>query len=219
MTAGFPKSWSIYTIFRCAFPKDGVYIFGGKKVMKSLLNKLKQHDLYTYMHSLRVAELSVEISKYLGLSDKEQKVIHLGGLLHDIGKLEVDPQILNKPEKLTFDEWTLIQNHTVIGYTMLQNYGYEMGFSYIALFHHERCDGSGYPFGLKQEAIPLEAQIVALADSFDAMVTQRPYSNAKTTEQALNELIMEKGVLFLPKIVDSLVECKKDHILKDDERR
>jgi putative nucleotidyltransferase with HDIG domain len=178
--------------------------------MKFLLNKLKEHDTYTYMHSLRVAELSLEIAKYLGLNDLDQSTIHMGGLLHDIGKLEVEPFILNKPDKLTLEEWDLIKKHPIFGYQMLQTSGFDMGFSYIALFHHERCDGSGYPFGLKEEAIPLIAQVVALADSFDAMVTQSPYGHSKSISISLNELITEKGTLFLPEVVDALVESIKN---------
>jgi putative nucleotidyltransferase with HDIG domain len=189
---------------------DGKFSYCSGGIMKFLLNKIKEHDSNTYTHSLRVAELALEIARYLGLNDHDQKTIHMGGLLHDIGKLEVDPFILNKPNKLTLEEWDLIKKHPIFGYQMLQASGFDMGFSYISLFHHERCDGSGYPFGLKEEAIPLIAQVVALADCFDAMVTQRPYGLPKSIPLALNELITAKGSLFLPEVVDALVESIKN---------
>lgn len=177
--------------------------------MKLLLSKLKDHDPYTYMHSLRVADLSLDMSKQLGLSEYEQKIIHKGGLFHDVGKLKIDPYILNKPAKLTVEEWGLIQQHPIWGFQMLRELGFHLEFSYIALFHHERCDGSGYPFGLTKESIPYYSHIVALADSFDAMVTHRPYSPSKGIGEVINEIQSKSGILFLPELVDALVECKK----------
>lgn len=176
--------------------------------MHFLLDKLKEHDPLTFLHSIRVAELSVEIAKQLELDNHDQKVLYHGGLFHDIGKLEIDPYILNKPEKLTIEEWKLIQQHPITGYEMLRKYDSGYGICYIALFHHERIDGSGYPFGMKKDDIPLKTQIVALAESFDAMISKRNYNDAKTVETAFQELISLKNVLYLPQVVDALVNCQ-----------
>lgn len=178
--------------------------------MKVLIEKLKEHDPYTYLHSQRVAQLSVEIAKVLEFSEQDLKKIYYGALLHDIGKIEIDKNILNKPDKLTRDEWRLIQQHPIFGYKIIFQYCSGDILPYIALMHHERSDGSGYPFGITKDRIPPEVQIVAVADSFDAMTTQRMYNRAKTAQEALDELVIDSTVLFLPETVDALKECLKN---------
>jgi putative nucleotidyltransferase with HDIG domain len=182
-------------------------------VFQFLVEKLKEHDINTYNHSLRVADLSLRISKKLSFEEHDQKVIYYGALLHDIGKLQIDYEILNKSEKLTKEEWLLIQQHTIFGHNLLGEHKISLpGLNYIVLLHHERLDGSGYPFGLKGDDIPIEVLIVGLADSYDAMTSQRPYSNVKTAEQALAELIRVKGIQFPSEIVEKLDDIIKSNL-------
>lgn len=178
--------------------------------MEKLVDLLKDHDLATYYHSKRVADLSSRIAKNMNLAETEQQIIYYSGLLHDIGKLKVDKEILNKPAKLTKEEWLLIQQHPIFGYEMLnQYYLFDDEIKHVVLYHHERIDGSGYPFKLSGQEIPLKAQIVAIADSFDAMTNTRAYSQAKSVNQALDQLLLDKGCLFNPIVADTLVELLK----------
>ncbi|RXT03796.1 HD-GYP domain-containing protein [Ammoniphilus sp. CFH 90114] len=173
--------------------------------MLNLVEQLKQHDLDTYLHSYRVAELSLRISQACEHSKMEQQMVYYGGLLHDIGKLKINTEILSKPGKLTNEEWSLIQQHTVYGFEILRSdFKAQTEILYTVLFHHERMNGLGYPFGINGEHIPVQAQIVAIADSFDAMTNHRSYSKAKTTMEAIEILQADEGYsrLLLDKLVD-----------------
>lgn len=174
--------------------------------MDFLMKKLKDYDPNTYLHSKRVAELSSQIAKQMDLADRELKDIYYGALLHDIGKIKIDKLILTKPERLTLDEWKIIQQHPVLGYEIVNPYCKGTSIPYIVLMHHERCDGSGYPFGLKGSNIPLSSQIIAVADSYDAMITSRPYSGPKTRDQAILELEEGKNKLYLADVVDAFLQ-------------
>jgi putative nucleotidyltransferase with HDIG domain len=175
--------------------------------MEKIMEQLKEHDPDTYYHSLRVAYLSLTIAKAMGCSKAEQDIVYYGALYHDIGKLRISKEILNKPGQLTADEWLLIQQHPIFGYEILSDsnvFKYEI--IYTVLFHHERFNGSGYPFSLRGKEIPLNAQIVSIADTFDAMINHRVYSKAKSETEAIDELMSEKGILFSDQLVDKLTQ-------------
>jgi putative nucleotidyltransferase with HDIG domain len=155
-------------------------------------------------HSERVAELSLLIAKTMGLSFAEQQRIHIGAHLHDIGKIGIPDAILNKPGKLTDDEFNTIRQHPEIGGTIVGKIKVFHSVADIVRHHHERFDGKGYPDGLCGEEISLGARIVAVADSFDAMTTMRTYRLAFSVSQAIEEAERCKGSQFDPGIVDIL---------------
>ena len=181
--------------------------------MEKLVDLLKEHDMDTYYHSFRVAKLSLQISRIMGLTEREQQVAYYCGLLHDIGKLEVDKRILTKSDKLTQDEWSSIQQHPILGYQILKRYPiFDNEINYTVLFHHERLNGSGYPFKLSEDQIPVNARIVAVAESYDAMINNRPYSRKKSVKEALNLILSEKGTLFDPIVVDAIYQYLNDKV-------
>lgn len=168
------------------------------------------YDNYTKLHVQNVALLSEKIAINLSLTNIEIKNAYLTGLLHDIGKIMLPLRILNKKTTLTKAEFSLIQNHSAWGHQILKEI---LGFKKIAtyvLYHHEKWDGSGYPKGLKAQEIPLISQIVALADAWDAMCSDRPYRKAMSQSKALSIIKSNKTTQFSPKIVKIfLVSLKK----------
>lgn len=174
------------------------------ELLTVLLDALDLKDTYTLRHSENVAYLSLKLAKKMNLSNSLYNGIYIGGLLHDIGKIGIPEQILMKPGILTYDEYNLIKNHPTIGYELIKHVSefQESSVLDIVLFHHERYDGNGYPKGLKGTQIPLVARIVAIADAFDAMTSKRIYKHELELEQALSEIIKNKGTQFDPEIVD-----------------
>lgn len=155
-------------------------------------------------HSERVAELSLLMAKTMGLPLAEQERIHIGAHLHDIGKIGIPDAILNKPGKLTEEEFDTIRQHPEIGSTIIGKIKVFRSVSDIVRHHHERFDGKGYPDGLQGNEISLGARIVAVADSFDAMTTMRSYRAALSVREAIAETERCKGGQFDPAIVDIL---------------
>lgn len=149
------------------------------KVNSDLLQEIveiKRTDDYLYNHSLNVAIISGLIGRWLNLKSSELDLLIKSGLLHDIGKLKIDPKILNKPGKLTSEEFEYIKKHPLYSYRLLSQSGErESKLLRAVTFHHEKQDGSGYPFGIKEDKIPVYARIVAIADIFDAMTSERVY--------------------------------------------
>ena len=127
-------------------------------------------------------------------------------LLHDIGKEKVSPEILNKKEKLTDEEWIEIKNHSIEGYKILSGIDKFRKFADIVLHHHERWDGQGYPHGLKEEEIPLASRIIAIVDAYDVMTHDRIYKEKMSKDQALKEILRNKGKQFDPNIVDGFIK-------------
>lgn len=155
-------------------------------------NKLKGHDEYTYRHALNVSVISSLIGKIIGLPSDTVELLGVMGLLHDIGKMKVPPEILNKPGKLTPEEFEIMKAHTLYGYEMLKNIeGTNERILQSPLYHHERLDGSGYPSGLTGSQIPLEVQIIAIADVFDAIGSDRVYKEKDSSYFAALELMKE----------------------------
>lgn len=172
----------------------------------SISNAVDAKDSYTQEHSKRVSEYSVMIAKKLGFDDKRCEEIRQIALLHDIGKIAVSDAILNKPDKLTDDEYEVMKGHTTSGGQILKDLTIIDNVSLGAMHHHERYDGTGYPDGLSGDDIPLEARIIAVADAFDAMNSNRIYRKSLTRETILSELENGKGKQFDPKIVDLFMD-------------
>jgi HD-GYP domain-containing protein (c-di-GMP phosphodiesterase class II) len=171
-----------------------------------LSDVLDGDDEYTAFHSRGVVQLAVAVAERMGLDAREMRNVEFGALLHDVGKIAIPKEILNKPGKLTPYEWTVMETHTVEGQKLLDRVGGVLGeVGQIIRSSHERWDGGGYPDGLSAEAIPLEATIVAACDAFNAMTTHRPYRRALTLEEAIAELRVNAGTQFSPHVVDMLV--------------
>ena len=152
-------------------------------------------------HSYRVARLSLAIGEQMGLSDRDQFVLGVGSLLHDIGKMRIPREILVKPGKLTEEEWTVMRKHPELGADILKRFP-SLAFARDIVFQHqERWDGNGYPQGLKGESIVLGARIFAVADSFDAMTNQRSYNQVIDRAQAVREIEEQAGILYDPQVV------------------
>ena len=141
----------------------------------NMLHNMRQYDDFTYMHCMNVSLLSNVLGQWLGLNDHDLEILTVGGLLHDIGKLTVPDDIIRKPGKLSPSEYNIIKTHTVQGYKILQANAIDENMKDIALMHHERCDGSGYPLGLTGDKISPYAKITAIADVYDAMTAARIY--------------------------------------------
>lgn len=156
-------------------------VLGALHAMSSAIDA---RDPYTQGHSERVARLGYEIAKILGISETACQEIYLAGLLHDLGKIGVPDHILHKADALTNEEFTVIKQHPEIGHRIIERLGKLHFVLPGVLYHHERWDGNGYPHGLKQESIPLMARILAVADSFDAMTSSRPYRGAMPIQKA-----------------------------------
>jgi HD-GYP domain-containing protein (c-di-GMP phosphodiesterase class II) len=156
-------------------------------------------------HDRRVAQLSSEIGRELGMSPTSQEVLGRSGLLHDIGKLGIPVSILEKNGTLTESEWRIMKTHPELGLAILGETGRFTREMLAVLYHHERMDGSGYPHGLTSAEIPIEARIVAVADTYDVLTSDRPYRSAFNQSEALRRIFDEAGAHLDPRVVDALV--------------
>ncbi len=177
--------------------------------IKALAQALEAKDEYTQGHSARVAEESVNIARYLSLSDTEIQRMWLAGYLHDIGKIGIKEAVLNKPGKLNEEEWHLIQQHPVVAGRILGPIPELSDIIDIIVHHHERYDGSGYPDGLEGNAIPLGARILAVADTYDALTSRRPYRDSLTLEEAHRILEEAAGTYLDPVIARAFLNLKR----------
>ena len=175
----------------------------------ALAYALEAKDIYTSGHSQRVAEISVAIASELGLPPAGIERIRLAALIHDIGKIGVRESVLNKPDRLTDEEFQQIKNHCEMGEHILTPIVEDKEILDVVRHHHERYDGTGYPDGLKAEQIPLGAKILAVADTFDAMTSGRPYREAMTAETAYAEIECCKATQFDPEVGDAFLRARR----------
>ena len=176
------------------------------QAMETLANTIDAKDKYTNGHSNRVAKYSMEIAKRMGKDDDEAIAIYFMGLLHDIGKIGIRDDIINKTKKLSEEEFGIIKNHPVIGHDILKNMTEIPNIEYGARWHHERYDGSGYPDGLKGEEIPEYARIICVADAYDAMTSTRSYRAAMKQRKVREEIENGKGKQFDPIIAQIMID-------------
>lgn len=185
------------------------------ETIESLARAVDAKDSYTNGHSVRVANYTKQISKLLGYDDDKADSMYDMALLHDVGKIGVDDAILRKPGRLTDKEFSDIKNHTVIGSKILSRISSMPELQYGALYHHERWDGKGYPRGLKGEEIPEAARIIAVADAYDAMTSNRSYRKALTQERVHDEIVNGIGRQFWPPAARAMLKMMDQDIHYD----
>ena len=176
------------------------------RTLESLATALEARDEYTRGHSQRVCDLSVMIGVKLGLLPDALEELRIGTILHDIGKIGVPDHILNKPSRLTDEEFATMRAHPVIGYEICRPLMLSEGVLLIIRNHHEKLDGSGYPDGLKGGELPLSLRVVCVADAFDAMSSRRPYRGVMDMGHVMGEMSKGAGVQFDPVVVEALKE-------------
>ncbi len=175
-------------------------------VIGALIGALEAKESHLSGHAATTMHYSVDVGRKLGLGADEIAAIKLGALFHDVGKIGVSESLLSKPAELTEDEWVEMRAHPTIGASLLGNVPMLDRIRPIVLAHHENFDGSGYPAGLKGSEIPLAAQIISVADSYDAMTSERPYRIALRPKQALRELRANSGTQFNPVVVEAFIQ-------------
>jgi putative two-component system response regulator len=181
-------------------------------VVESLADAIDAKDNYTKGHSGRVAQYSKEIAERLGYDEKQQEKIFVMGLLHDVGKIGVPDEVINKPGRLSEEEFAKIQKHPAIGGKILGNIKEMPELAAGAKWHHERYDGTGYPEGLAGEDIPEAARIIAVADAYDAMTSNRSYRGVLPQEKVRQEIERGKGSQFDPKFADIMLQMIDDDL-------
>ena len=184
---------------------------GYKSTVEALAAAIDAKDPYTRGHSQRVMEYALMGATFLSFSPEELQAVEFGGLLHDVGKIGIDDSILRKSGGLTHEEWLVMHNHSLIGANIIGEVPFLEMARDIVLHHHERYDGGGYPGGLKGEDIPIGARLMAVADAFDTMTTDRSYRAARSIERALSELGQRVGAQFCPVAVEAFVSGFKKH--------
>ncbi|MGE5629314.1 MAG: HD domain-containing phosphohydrolase [Solirubrobacterales bacterium] len=181
------------------------------KTITAIIKTLNEKNKREEAHSHRVSAICADLAKALNLSDGEVEELRTVGLFHDIGKIAIEESILNKEGKLLPDEWEQIKRHPEIGYRILSTVNEMAEMAEYVLAHHEKWNGTGYPKGLKNEEIPFQSRIIAIADAFDAMTSERTYKNALTFEEAEKELERNAGIQFDPKLIEVFIKkvsCK-----------
>jgi HD-GYP domain-containing protein (c-di-GMP phosphodiesterase class II) len=174
--------------------------------VKALVSTIEAKDHYTSGHSSRVNVISMLLGKQLGMSRGELEALNWASILHDVGKIGMPEAILNKPGRLAPSEYEVVKQHPWRGYAVVSHIGQLKTASQGVLFHHERIDGGGYPLGISGSAIPPIARIIAVADTFDALTSTRPYRTARKEEEAFAEIQRVRGTQLDPRVVDTLGE-------------
>jgi HD-GYP domain-containing protein (c-di-GMP phosphodiesterase class II) len=181
--------------------------------VKSLAAAIDGKDPYTRGHSERVSRFSVAIAQRLGLPDDEVEKIRISALLHDVGKIGIDDKILKKPASLTDEEYEIMKQHPQKGFKIMSHIPALKEFLPGMYMHHEMINGQGYPQGLKGDEIPIMARIVAVADTFDAMTTDRPYQKAMKFEDAVSRIETLVGTRYDAQVVAAFVEaCREGQV-------
>ena len=179
-------------------------------MVQTLAEAIDAKDTYTNGHSSRVAQYSKEIAKRYGYDRKQQDEIYMMGLLHDVGKIGVPDAVINKPGRLTDEEFAMIKKHPEMGSRILASVQEMPELKIGARWHHERYDGTGYPDGLSGTDIPEEARIIAVADSYDAMTSRRSYRDVLSQSVVRSEIEKGKGTQFDPVFADIMLEMIDD---------
>jgi len=177
--------------------------------LSALAYTIDAKHIHTTKHSERVREYGMSLARELGLSKEEKVTLEHACKLHDIGKIGIPDSILNKPGKLTPEEWESVRKHPVIGADILNSSGFLKDLVPLVKYHHERYDGTGYPSGLREEDIPKGARIIALADAFEAMTSDRPYRKAFSKEGALEQIKANINKQFDPQIAMAFISLSK----------
>ena len=185
---------------------EGAY----RSTLKALTAALETRDSETHGHSERVVTYSLRLGREYGLNHAEMKALEFGSLLHDIGKIGVPDSILRKPGKLTEEEWVRMREHPLHGQQILRGIEFLQGASRVVAQHHEKWDGTGYPFGVRGEEIDICARIFSVADAFDAITSDRVYRRGKPYEAAAQELDDWAGRQFDPKVVEAFHRVPKE---------
>lgn len=179
-------------------------------VTNSILQTVKKKDPFTFYHCCRVGKGSRKLAKAMGLNEFEQAVLEFSGLFHDIGKVGIPDDILLKPTRLTSDEIDIMKAHPIKSAEIIAPLSHIPFFRFLlpgVRYHHEKIDGSGYPFNLSGERIPLPARVIAVVDTYDAMTNKRPYREAMPVDRVLRELLDYSGTQFDANIVKIFLEA------------
>jgi putative nucleotidyltransferase with HDIG domain len=176
-----------------------------KEVILEFAKSIQERDIITYEHSRRVATYALRLARRLGWSRREARNLALAALVHDLGKTWIANDILNKSGALSADERRTMERHPVIGASILVGCDVQQFFVDTVLYHHEAWDGHGYPAGLRGEAIPLSARILAVADVYDVLTSQRPYKEPLSEEVARERLMLGSATSFDPTIVEAFL--------------
>lgn len=193
-------------------------------IAKALIYALEIKDPYTSGHSYRVFKIAKEIGLMFDLPEDDQFNLEGGSLLHDIGKIGIKDDVLFKPSSLSFEEYTIMKTHVILGANIVSQIPNLKRCLEPILFHHERIDGKGYPHGMTDAEIPFIAKITTVADAYDAMTTNRVYMPARSSEEGLEEVLKYSGTQFEPVVVEAFTEWwhrkfkEKDPIIEQDNR-
>jgi putative nucleotidyltransferase with HDIG domain len=180
------------------------------RTVKVVTTLSEMRDPYTAGHERRVAEIAVAISAEVGFDVRQQEGLRIAGHLHDVGKISIPSEFLSKPGKISAVEFLLIKGHAQAGFDVLKEVDFPWPVAQVALQHHERMDGSGYPHGIKGEAILLEARILAVADVMEAMSSHRPYRPGLGIEKALAEIERGRASTYDPMVADACLRLFRE---------
>jgi putative nucleotidyltransferase with HDIG domain len=186
-----------------------VHLSNEMSALMDIVKKVEAKDRYTYLHSDRVANYSIKIAKKMKLNKVQIENLNTASYIHDIGKVNVPEEVLNKPSRLTVEEFDIIKKHPSDGAEMIKGTFYEE-IAPIIEQHHERLNGSGYPKGLKGDVILLEARIIAVSDTFDAMTEDRVYRKASNAQEAFNVIKSSIGTLYDKEVVEAFEKVLKE---------
>jgi putative nucleotidyltransferase with HDIG domain len=173
------------------------------ETIRALASAIDAKDPYTRGHSERVAKLAVEIGRELGLDDAQLRILEFSGILHDVGKIGIPEQVLQKPSQLTPEEFSVVRSHAAIGAEIVEGVEFLKSSEPAIRHHHERWDGKGYPDGLAGEAIPLTARIINAADTWDACTSERPYHRARSAAEVISIMAQLRGAQLDPNVHDA----------------
>jgi HD-GYP domain-containing protein (c-di-GMP phosphodiesterase class II) len=188
-----------------------------EQAARTILRALDAKDHYTFGHSMRVAYFSLVTGKEAKLSDQEMYLLELSAIFHDIGKIGTPDAVLNKPSRLSEDEFLVMKKHPELSSQILMGFKNFEQIAFNTLCHHERFDGKGYPHGLKGHEIPTAARIILIADTFDAMTSTRPYRKGLPYEVAYDELIQFSGTQFDPDLVRCFIDGMRKEASKEED--